>query len=56
MGAYAHPIIVATHSFSHSSAHLPPVEHWHRGQYDTVGKLASLLAGGDPHESPKIPA
>jgi hypothetical protein len=56
MGALAHAIIVATHSFNHSSADLPPVEHPHRGQYDTVGKLASLLTGGDPHESPKIPA
>jgi hypothetical protein len=55
MGSFAHLTIAATDSFSFSSAHLPPVEHPHSGQYDTVGKLASLLAGGDPHESPKIP-
>ena len=56
MGALAHPISVATPSFRISSVHLPPVEHPLGGQYDTVGKLASLLAGGDPHESPKIPS
>jgi len=55
MGALAHLTVVATHSFRLCSAHLPPVEHRRRGQYDTVGKLANLLAGGDPHESPNIP-